>query len=52
MLIERPQEIIVFVVGGITYEETLAVHNINKSMQGSCRVIIGGTYLHNFKRYD
>lgn len=49
---ERPQEIIVFVVGGITYEETLAIHNINKAYSGSnLKVIIGGTFIHNFNTF-
>lgn len=38
-------------VGGITFEETLAIHNINKAYAGNIKVIIGGTYLHNFKTF-
>jgi vacuolar protein sorting-associated protein 45 len=48
---DRPQEIIVFIIGGITYEETLAVNNINKAYSGNIKVIIGGTNLHNFKSF-
>lgn len=48
---KRPQEIIVFVVGGITYEETSAIFNINKAYAGNIKVVIGGTYLHNFKSF-
>lgn len=47
----RPQEIIVFVIGGITFEETLAIHNINKAYAGNIKVVIGGTYLHSFKTF-
>ena len=31
----RPQEIIIFMIGGITYEETLAIYNINKNSNGN-----------------
>jgi vacuolar protein sorting-associated protein 45 len=48
---DRPQEIVVFTVGGITFEETLAIHNINKAYAGNIKVIIGGTYVHNFRSY-
>lgn len=44
---ERPQDIIVFIVGGTTYEEALCVHNLNKSTPG-VRIILGGTTIHNF----
>jgi vacuolar protein sorting-associated protein 45 len=48
---DRPQEIIVFTVGGITFEETLAIHNINKAYAGNIKVIIGGTCVHNFRSF-
>jgi vacuolar protein sorting-associated protein 45 len=48
---DRPQEIIVFTVGGITFEETLAIHNINKAYAGNLKVIIGGTSVHNFRTF-
>lgn len=47
---ERPQDVIVFVIGGITYEETLAIYNINKATPG-VRIIIGGTTVHNFQSF-
>ena len=47
---DKPQEIITFMIGGITYEEALAIHNINKNLNGNYKVIIGGTCIHNFKR--
>ena len=37
-------------VGGITYEETLAVHNINKTVPG-IRIVLAGTTIHNCKRF-
>ncbi len=39
-----PSEVIVFIVGGATYEEALAVHQLN---QQGYRVILGGTTIHN-----
>ncbi|XP_064086038.1 vacuolar protein sorting-associated protein 45-like [Macrobrachium nipponense] len=42
----RPQNIIVFIVGGITYEETAAVHQFNTNNPG-VRVILGGSTVHN-----
>ena len=46
----RPQDIIIFMVGGATYAEALAVANANKSLQG-VRIVLGGTTIHNSKRY-
>ncbi|CAH2093442.1 unnamed protein product [Euphydryas editha] len=42
----RPQDIIVFIVGGTTYEESLCVHQINQAYPG-VRVVLGGTTIHN-----
>jgi len=45
----RPQEIIVFMVGGATYEEAFAVYNLNKTLPG-VKIVLGGTTIHNCKR--
>ncbi|XP_072934166.1 vacuolar protein sorting-associated protein 45 [Epargyreus clarus] len=42
----RPQDIIVFMVGGTTYEEALCVHQLNQAYPG-VRIILGGTTIHN-----
>ncbi|CAH2052705.1 unnamed protein product, partial [Iphiclides podalirius] len=42
----RPQDVIVFIVGGVTYEEALCVHQINQANPG-VRVVLGGTAIHN-----
>ncbi|CAG0902418.1 unnamed protein product [Darwinula stevensoni] len=42
----RPQDVIVFVVGGTTYEEALAVHQFNHN-NPTMRVVLGGTMVHN-----
>lgn len=46
MLNEKPQDIIVFMVGGCTYEESLTVHQFNKNYPG-VNIILGGTFVHN-----
>lgn len=45
----RPQDIIVFIIGGATYEEALTVYNLNRTMPG-VRIVLGGTAIHNTKR--
>mmetsp|Transcript_22241 Transcript_22241/g.37173 ORF Transcript_22241/g.37173 Transcript_22241/m.37173 type:complete len:579 (-) Transcript_22241:477-2213(-) len=46
---ERPIEVVVFVVGGTTYEEARAValHNQQVAKDGGMKVILGGTCVHN-----
>uniref|UniRef100_A0A8C1ZYG0 Vacuolar protein sorting-associated protein 45 n=1 Tax=Cyprinus carpio TaxID=7962 RepID=A0A8C1ZYG0_CYPCA len=46
---DRPQDIIVFIIGGATYEEALTVYNLNRTMPG-VRIVLGGTAIHNTKR--
>ncbi|XP_075049463.1 vacuolar protein sorting-associated protein 45 [Mixophyes fleayi] len=46
---DRPQDIIVFMVGGATYEEALTVYNLNRTTPG-VRIVLGGTTIHNTKR--
>ncbi|NWR39930.1 VPS45 protein, partial [Tachuris rubrigastra] len=46
---DRPQDIVVFLIGGATYEEALAVYNLNRSNPG-VRIVLGGTTIHNTKR--
>uniref|UniRef100_A0A8C0YI96 Vacuolar protein sorting-associated protein 45 n=2 Tax=Cyprinus carpio TaxID=7962 RepID=A0A8C0YI96_CYPCA len=48
---DRPQDIIVFIIGGATYEEALTVYNLNRTMPG-VRIVLGGTAIHNTKRSD
>lgn len=43
-----PQEVIVFIVGGVTYEEAYTVHNMNGA---GYRVVLGGTTIHNSKTF-
>ena len=45
----RPQDVIVFIIGGATYEEAQSIHHFNKSTPG-VRVILGGNTIHNMKR--
>ena len=43
---DKPQDIIVFMVGGATYEEAKMVAQVNASSPG-VRVVLGGTSIHN-----
>ena len=43
---DKPQDIIVFMVGGVTYEEAKMVAQVNASSPG-VRVVLGGTSIHN-----
>ncbi|OWF48430.1 vacuolar protein sorting-associated protein 45-like [Mizuhopecten yessoensis] len=47
---DKPQDIVVFMIGGATYEEALAVHTLNRSSPG-VRIVLGGTTVHNFKSF-
>lgn len=46
----RPTEVIVFVLGGVTYEEALVVHNINRT-ENKLAVVLGGTAIHNMASF-
>ncbi|XP_043931114.1 vacuolar protein sorting-associated protein 45 [Protopterus annectens] len=50
ILRDRPQDIIVFIIGGATYEEALVVYNLNRTMPG-VRIVLGGTTVHNTKTF-
>ncbi|GCB28009.1 vacuolar protein sorting-associated protein 45 [Aspergillus awamori] len=43
---DKPQDIIIFMVGGATYEEAKMVAQVNASSPG-VRVVLGGTSVHN-----
>ncbi|KAH7308236.1 Sec1-like protein [Stachybotrys elegans] len=43
---DKPQDIIVFIVGGATYEEAKMIAGINATTPG-VRVVLGGTSIHN-----
>ena len=47
---EKPQDIIIFMVGGTTYEEARAVAQMNVSFQG-IRLVLGGTTIHNSQSF-
>eukprot|EP00753_Platysulcus_tardus_P006118 PLAT13992.4.p1 GENE.PLAT13992.4~~PLAT13992.4.p1 ORF type:complete len:593 (-),score=309.18 PLAT13992.4:232-1920(-) len=46
---ERPAEVIVFIMGGVTHEEALKVHALNEA--GGARILIGGTFVHNSRSF-
>lgn len=43
---DKPQDIIVFIIGGATYEEAKTVAGLNASTPG-VRIVLGGTTIHN-----
>jgi len=47
----RPQDVIIFIVGGTTYEESRSVALQNGNNTG-IRFILGGSSVLNSKRYD
>ncbi|EMD40076.1 hypothetical protein CERSUDRAFT_132878 [Gelatoporia subvermispora B] len=55
--LQRPQDVIIFMIGGTTYEEarTIALLNQESSTQGSAsygtRFLLGGTCVHNSSSY-
>ncbi|XP_044305169.1 vacuolar protein sorting-associated protein 45 [Varanus komodoensis] len=50
ILRDRPQDIIVFIIGGATYEEALTVYNLNRTTPG-VRIVLGGTIIHNTRSF-
>ena len=48
--LSRPQEVVIFIVGGTTYEESRSVALQNASNSG-IRFILGGSVVLNSKRY-
>lgn len=54
---QRPQDIIVFMLGGTTYEEARAVALLNQRMAGEAggpggtRILLGGSTVHNSKSF-
>jgi len=43
---DKPQDVVIFIVGGATYEEAKMVAQVNASSPG-VRVVLGGTGVHN-----
>lgn len=46
---ERPNEIIVFILGGATYEEAKEIGVLNR--EKNANILIGGTFVHNSKTF-
>ncbi|CAM9665485.1 unnamed protein product, partial [Discosporangium mesarthrocarpum] len=42
----RPQEVVVFMLGGVTYEEAAKVAELNASLP-SGNIVLGGSFIHN-----
>lgn len=48
--VSKPTEVILFMVGGTTYEESLRVNEFNQTNPG-VRFILGGSTIHNWKSF-
>ena len=61
---QRPQDVIIFMIGGTTYEEARVVSLLNQDLSvgsgppgsttntaSGTRILLGGTTVHNSKRY-
>eukprot|EP00039_Didymoeca_costata_P005381 m.81163 g.81163 ORF g.81163 m.81163 type:complete len:552 (+) comp12795_c0_seq3:281-1936(+) len=46
-----PRNIILFMVGGTTYEESSIVDKFNEENRGSVKAILGSTYVHNMASF-
>ncbi len=46
----RIQDVIIFMVGGVTHEESLAVHQFCRANTG-IRIALGGTQIHNSQSF-
>jgi vacuolar protein sorting-associated protein 45 len=42
-----PREVIIFMVGGVTYEEATKVSEFNEANKGKIQVILSGSTVHN-----
>ncbi|TAQ85624.1 hypothetical protein B7494_g6029 [Chlorociboria aeruginascens] len=47
---DKPQDVILFMIGGVTFEEAKTVSQINASSPG-IRIVLGGTSVHNSKSF-
>jgi len=44
-VVQKPSEVIVFIIGGVTFEEARDASSISKQL--GCRVLLGGSTVHN-----
>mgnify|MGYP001161035998 CR=1 FL=1 len=47
----KASNVVVFIIGGITYEEAAMVARINEKAGQTGKVILGGTFIHNSKSF-
>lgn len=57
--VDRPQDVIIFMIGGTTYAEARVIAMLNQesaqsgaSSAAGTRLLLGGTCIHNSSRYD
>ncbi|CCA69277.1 probable vacuolar protein sorting protein VpsB [Serendipita indica DSM 11827] len=58
LALQKPQDVIIFMVGGVTYEEARVVALLNQELAGNgtamnpgTRILLGGTSIHNSSSY-
>lgn len=49
-IVEKPNDLIIFQIGGTTYEEALHIDQLNRSLPG-VRIVLGSTAIHNFASF-
>lgn len=47
----RIRDVVVFIVGGATYEEAAKIAAINAQSGGAVRIVLGGTIIHNSSKW-
>jgi len=47
----QSRDVIVYICGGVTYEESFHIYRLNKELQGTARIVIGGSTVHNSRSF-
>ena len=47
----QSKDVIVFISGGVTYEESFHIYRLNKELQDQSRIVIGGNIIHNSRSF-
>lgn len=48
---QKPQDIVIFMLGGTTYEESRAIALLNQQLAGQTRIVLAGTSVHNSRSF-
>ena len=47
----QSRDVICYISGGVTYEESFHIYRLNKELQGQARIIVGGNIIHNSRSF-